>query len=279
MTVCRLIPALLVIGVLFSPASVVAQQADVTFFGAGKVARFQQDQHGTPAAINFVYFAEVFLTREGRASDARLTSPGGAKALEYRHSDSPLINDVMYISGAAASRDELDRFFPDGDYQFSFRTPSGDVANGTVTFKGADFPRPPVIMLAQDGDAVSIDQIDAAKDLVVSWSPFPEGAPDANGILDDLIFVAFDSCTVEDMVHSGRPFEGTDYLTFAATEYRIKAGTFAPGQSYSMYVEHAVLADTRMVSGVPAFATFASSTYMDVATLGQPSGDICPQDQ
>lgn len=279
MTVRRLIPALLGIVAWLSPVVAPAQQADVTFFGAGKVARFQQDQHGTPAAINFVYFAEVFLTREGHASEAHLTFPGGTKALEYQHSDSPLINDVMYISGAAATRDELDRIFPDGDYQFAFRTPSGDIANGLVTFKGADFPRAPVITLAQDGAAISIDKIDAAKDLVVTWSPFPEGAADDNGILDDLIFVDFDSCAVEDMVHSGRPFEGTGYLTYAATEYRIKAGTFEPGQSYSMSVEHAVLADTRMVSGVPAFATFASSTHMNVATLGQAEGDICPKDR
>lgn len=274
--------ALIAIAVLFDPAVSVTQGTDVTFFVAGKVARFQQDQDGALAVINYMYFAEVFLTGSGRASHARLTFPGptgGSKALEYRHSDSPLINDVMYLNGATDSKDELDLIFPDGEYEFNFQTPSGDVANEIVSFEGAAFPRQPVITFLQNGHTVPIDAIDAGRDVIVTWSPFAQGRADPNGILDDLIFVAFDSCTTEDMVHSGRPFEGTDYLTFADTEFRVEAGTFEPGQTYNMYVEHAVLANTRMVSGVPAFATFASSTYMDVGTAGRASADACPPDR
>ena len=76
-------------------------------------------------------------------------------------------------------------------------------------------------------------------------------------------------------MHSGRPFEKEDYLTFRAGDYVVPAGTLAPGQTYSMYVEHAVLPDTRRHHGVPAFATFAASTYMDFRTSGVADPDYC----
>ena len=271
--------ALVIGGIVHAPPAVLGQQADVTFFGAGRVARFQQDEAGKLAPINYMFFAEVFLTRDGKASNATLTFPGAegsAKALEYRHSDSPLINDVMYLNGAVASKDELDRAYPVGAYVFDFATPSGEVKNAAVSFEGSAFPTQPVIELRQDGRAVAIGEIDAAKDLVVTWPPFAGGRADPNGILDDLIFVAVDSCAVEDMVHSGRPFEGTDYLTYEAPEYVIGAGSLEPGQTYNMYVEHAVLASTHDLSGVPAFATYASSTYLDFRTTGTAAADSCP---
>lgn len=265
--------------IVHAPPAALGQQADVTFFGAGRVARFEQDEAGELALLNYVFFAEVFLTRDGRASDATLTFPGAegaAKALEYRHSDSPLINDVMYLNGAAASKDELDRAYPVGAYLFDFATPSGEVKNAAVSFEGSAFPKQPVIELRQDGRPVAVGEIDAAKDLVVTWPPFAGGKADPNGILDDLIFVAVNSCTVEDMVHSGRPFEGTDYLTYRAREYVIGAASLEPGQTYNMYVEHAALASTYNLSGVPAFATYASSTYLEFRTAGTAAADSCP---
>ena len=98
-----------------------------------------------------------------------------------------------------------------------------------------------------------------------------------NGVLDDLIFVAIDSCTVEDIVHSGRPFEKDDHLTFRATEYVVAAGTLKPGQTYSMYVEHALLPNTQKDYGMPAFATFAASTYMDFQTVGETDPSYCDE--
>jgi hypothetical protein len=93
--------------------------------------------------------------------------------------------------------------------------------------------------------------------------------------LDDLIFVAIDSCNVEDIVHSGRPFEKDDFLTYRASEYVVPAGILEPGQTYSMYVEHALLPHTQNDYGMPAFATFAASTYMDFSTSGLTDPAYC----
>ena len=76
-------------------------------------------------------------------------------------------------------------------------------------------------------------------------------------------------------MHSGRPFEKEGYLTFRAERYVVPGGTLLPGQTYAMYVEHALLPHTQQDYGMPAFATFAASTYMDFTTTGQTDSSYC----
>lgn len=253
-------------------------QDDVTFFGAGKVARYQQQSDGSLENIGPLFFAEIFIAAGGEVTDASIQFPqpaGDVRELLYRHSESDEIGDVMYLSGNADTVDELDRNFPPAEYVFKFTTGSGKVINHAVSFNDRKFAKQPVIIFRQNEQTIATDQVDPTVDLVITWPPFTEGRADANGVLDDLIFVAIDSCTVEDIVHSGRPFEKDDYLTFRATEYVVSAGTLLPGQEYSMYVEHAILADTHDVAGIPAFATLAASTYMDFKTTGAADPNGC----
>ena len=44
-----------------------------------------------------------------------------------------------------------------------------------------------------------------------------------------------------------------------------------------MYVEHALLPHTQQDYGMPAFATFAASTYMDFRTSGTPDPAYCAE--
>ena len=255
-------------------------QQDVTFFGAGKVARYQQHSNGSLESMGPLFFAEIFIANGGTVTDASVKFPaplGDVRQLLYRHSESDEIGDVMYLSGTAASIEELDRDFPPGEYTFSFKTGRGAAVSRSVNFKDRQFATQPVIIFMQNEQRIAIDQVDPAVDLVITWPPFEEGRADENGVLDDLIFVAIDSCTVEDVVHSGRPFEKDNYLTYRATEYFIGSNTLQPGQKYSMYVEHAILPDTQNVSGIPAFATLAASTYMDFTTLGETDPSYCSQ--
>ncbi len=255
-------------------------QQDVTFFGAGKVARYQQYRDGALEDMGPLFFAEIFIAEGGKVTDASVTfpnPPGDVRNLLYRHSESDEIGDVMYLSGTAASIAELDREFPAGEYTFSFKTGSGAAISRSVNFKDRQFAKQPVIIFMQNDQRIAIDQVDPAIDLVITWPPFEEGRADENGVLDDLIFVAIDSCIVEDIVHSGRPFEKENYLTYRATDYVVSANTLEPGQQYSMYVEHAILPDTHEVSGIPAFATLAASTYMDFTTTGETDTNYCNQ--
>ena len=253
-------------------------QDDVTFFGAGKVARFQQQSDSSLENMGPLFFAEIFIAAGGEITDASIQFPqpvGDVRELLYRHSASDEIGDVMYLSGNADTVDELEQNFPPGEYLFSFRTGGDNVINHAVSFKNRTFAKQPIIIFQQNEQTIAIDQVDPTVDLVVTWPPFIEGRADPKGVLDDLIFVAIDSCTVEDIVHSGRPYEKDDYLTFRATEYVVGAGTLLPGQEYAMYVEHAILADTHDVSGIPAFATLAASTYMDFQTIGESDPNYC----
>lgn len=225
-----------------------------------------------------LFFAEIFIAEGGKVEDASIRFPqplGDVRELLYRHSESDEIGDVMYLSGTAENIDELERNYPSGEYTFDFATGNGAVISRSVSFKERQFAKQPVIIFMQKEQRIAIDQVDPAIDLVITWPPFEEGRADVNGVLDDLIFVAIDSCTVEDIVHSGRPFEKEDYLTYQATQYVVSANTLEHGQKYSMYVEHAILPDTHNVSGIPAFATLAASTYMDFKTVGVTDPSYC----
>ena len=250
----------------------------VTFYGVGKVARYQQHMDSSLEPLGPLFFAEIFIAAGGEVTAASVRFPapiGETRELQYRYSESEEIGDVMYLSGLADTDAELETRFPSSAYAFSFSTPGGVVANSEVSFEGGAFPTQPVIIFEQNGARIPFAEVKPNSDLVITWPPFSEGRADENGILDDLIFVAIDSCTIEDLVHSGRPFEKDDHLTFRATQYVVPAGTLEPGQTYSMYVEHALLPATQNRFGMPAFATFAASTYMDFETVGTTDPSYC----
>ncbi len=252
----------------------------VTFYGVGKVARYQQHMDSSLEYLGPLFFAEIFIAAGGEVSDASVRFPppvNEREALQYRYSASDEIGDVMYLSGSAESDEELERRYPSAAYEFSFSTPGGAVTDSVVSFEGGAFPTQPVIIFEQQDSRIPFEQVDSTQDLVITWPPFAEGRADVNGILDDLIFVAIDSCVVEDIVHSGRPFEKEDFLTFRAARYVVPAGTLEPGQTYSMYVEHALLPNTQQDYGMPAFATFAASTYMDFKTVGETDAAYCTE--
>lgn len=260
------------------PESVASVSDHVTFYGAGKVARYQQHMDSSLEYLGPLFFAEIFIAAGGEVTEASVKFPPPVderKALQYRYSESDEIGDVMYLSGNAESDEELERNFPSAAFEFTFSTPGGDVVDSVVSFEGGAFPTQPVIIFEQGNARIPFEQVDPNQDLVITWPPFTEGRADVNGVLDDLIFVAIDSCKVEDIVHSGRPFEKDDHLTFRATDYVVAAGTLEPGQTYSMYVEHALLPNTQKDYGMPAFATFAASTYMDFKTAGATDPDYC----
>ena len=266
----------------FKQNSVLANQKNVTFFGTGKVSRYQQHKDSSLEMLAPLFFAEIFITEGGEVKNASVMFPDPQKTvheLQYRYSESEEIGDVMYLSGLASTYEELEKKFPTGEYLFSFSTPDGDVVDRVVSYKDRTYPIQPIIIFKQDGKKIGIDEVNTHKDLIITWPPFTEGAADKNGLLDDPIFVAIDSCNVEDIVHSGRPFEKNDYLTFRTADYTVAANILEPGQTYSMYVEHAVFTDTQIDNGMPGFATFASSTYMDFTTTGDTDSSYCGEEQ
>ena len=253
-------------------------QKDVTFYGTGKVSRYQQLDDDTLEALQPLFFAEIFITEGGNVNDAKVILPNAQEStieLLFQHSESDEIGDVMYHSEMLESYETLEEKYPMGAYRFNFETSEGRVLNSIVSYRNKSFPEHPVIMFYQDDMRIGISEVDNSKELIIKWPEFSAGQSDPNNILDDPIFVAIDSCIMEDIIHSGRPFEKNGYLNYQAREYKVSPNKLEPGQTYAMYVEHAIFTDTQNDFGMPGFATLASSTYMDFQTLGMTDPNYC----
>lgn len=271
----RVLPTLTLLTLCATPAS--AQRADVTFFVIGKHANYQQGETGHIASVDFSFFSEIFLTAEGNANNAVLEFPTGERT-EYRdmrEADGGKRDNLLLVSGEDRYTDfrSLQARYPDGHYRVSFETPSGDVTDGAMQFAKRPLPAPPRITTRQ-GDVQNCRVLQAGRDAAVTWSPFAEGREDANGVLDDLIFVILTDADGNRVAHSGRPFEGQPYLTYRDTNFTIDGSVLRAG-AYTLSVEHALLDDTTRFDGVPAFTTRAVTTKLALA-VGEEPADCSP---
>lgn len=265
------------VAALTLPALALPQQNDITFIVAGKTSNHRQQLDGAVETLNYHFFAEIFRQTDGIVSPASISPPFAASPIDF--SDSGYALEMH--GGRYRSEQELETNYPDGDYIFNFTTPSIGSVSQTVVMtnhriSGSGLPAAPRIMLSQAGQSVAPDRINPAVDLVVTWSEFSEGRSDPLGIMDDLLFVIMANCEGERIAHSGRPFENTPYLTYADESFVIGADIMQPASAYQLSVEHAIL-NTSLEHGVPAFATFATTTFLDLKTTGSATGGAsCP---
>jgi hypothetical protein len=90
-----------------------------------------------------------------------------------------------------------------------------------------------------------------------------------------LLFVVVGNCHGEKIVHSGRPFEGTAYLTYKTTRYVVSSEKLSVGEPHQLFLEHARV-DTSEEDGVVGLVTYASTTFLDFQATGAASGKPCP---
>lgn len=257
-----------------------AQQNDITFFVIGKHANFAQTAAGDLEAVDFSFFSEIFFTENGDAKNAFLHMPTGER---IRYRDQRIVegagnDNLLLISGARrfTSYAELQSWYPDGIYGVEFDTPSGSVADGSLEFPENGLPAAPRITLRQERKTLC-GVADPGRDIEVSWSEFAQGGADEDGILDDLIFVILEDEPGNRVAHSGRPFEGKPYLTFADSSHVIPASALEAGRQYTLSVEHAVLNDTQRFDKVPAMTTYAVTTNLELRTAEGALPD-CPDE-
>jgi predicted enzyme related to lactoylglutathione lyase len=259
----------IIVSTLLSTPCAVAQQDDVTFFVIGKHANYSQTAAGELEPVDFSFFSEIFLTSSGDADDASLRFPTG-EVIDYKDMRKAYGGDrdnLLLVSGEDryTTFADLQRRYPDGDYTVSFATPSGSVDEGILTFQERPLPDAPVIALRQgDGDDCAI--LAPGQDVTVAWQPFADGRADPNDILDDLVFVILTDADGIRVAHSGRPFEGRPYLTYADPSHVISGDALKPDSRYTLSVEHALLDDTTRFDGVPAFTTRAVTTKREIRT-------------
>lgn len=249
------------------------EQNDITFIVAGKTANYRQADGADPYLLNYHFFAEIFPKPDVSVTDATLLVAEN-RMPEMQFDDLDFVLEVH--GGRYRSEEDLNGEFPNGAYTFNYRSPGlGGVSQivqlGGPQNRANSLPMAPKILLFQAGERIAPDMIDPDLDLTVRWSEFTDGRADPNGVMDDLVFVIMGDCMGERTAHSGRPFENRPYLTYQDTQFTISADKFASGNTYQLLVEHAVL-DTGMEFGVPAFATFATTTFLDIKT-SLPEGD------
>jgi hypothetical protein len=254
-----------------TPVAIAGEQTDITFVVAGKTSNHRQHPDGRVDVLNYHFFAEIFLQDGGRVSGATLLAP-------TRYAEpAPLLDEgyaLEHHGGRYATETELEATYPDGDYLFDYTAASVGTVRQVVKLHNphpgsSGLPPAPRIFLSQAGRPVEPIAIDPEVDLQVSWSAFNEGGADPGGIMDDLVFVIMADCNGVRRAHSGRPFENTPFLSYADSHFDIAASQLLPASVYQLSVEHAVL-DTSREQGVIGFATFATTTFLDLRTTGEP---------
>ena len=254
-------------------------QTDITFVVAGKTGNFKQSTGGRVFALNYHFFAEIFIQDNGRIKQAALLTPDNlSEAIAF--SDSGYALEMH--GGRYPDESELEHNYPDGNYIFRYDTPSTGLLEQPIALLNSvagssRLPDAPHIILLQNGNSISPHLIQADLPLTVTWSTFKQGNQDPLGIVNDLVFVIMGDCHGKRISHSGRPFENSPYLDYAATEFIIPAEQLLPENAYQLSVEHAIV-DTTITEGVPGLATFATTTFLNIMTLGSESGETaCPK--
>ena len=254
-------------------------QTDITFVVVGKTGNFSQSAGGTVSALNYHFFAEIFVQENGRIKQAALLTPDNPfEGIAF--SDSGYALEMH--GGRYPNEIELEHHYPDGNYIFRYDTPSTGLLEQPISLANSAsdssrLPDAPHIILSQNGKLISPHLIQADLPLTVTWSTFEQGNQDPLGIVNDLVFVIMGDCHGNRISHSGRPFENAPYLDYAATEFIIPAEHLLAENAYQLSVEHAIV-DTTITKGVPGIATFATTTFLDIMTLGRASGEAaCPE--
>ena len=189
-------------------------QTDITFVVVGKTGNFRQSAVGTVSALNYHFFAEIFIQENGRIKQAALLTPDNPfEGIAF--SDSGYALEMH--GGRYPNEIELEHYYPDGNYIFRYDTPSTGLLEQPIALANSAsdssrLPDAPHIILSQNGRLISPHLIQADLPLTVTWSTFEQGNQDPLGIVNDLVFVIMGDCYGNRISHSGRPFENTPYL-------------------------------------------------------------------
>lgn len=267
---------LALLAVSCTPADETPAETGLWFFVLVKSSNYSQNSEGELTLLNYHFFSEIFTKPNGPGiTRGQINRPEAADRV-MRYEDRG--TNWYFEGGHFDSLVEIDNTYPNGNFVFEIANDLVEI-NAELSLSGADgtteIPDPIAISLIQDGRAKSPTRIDPEKPLLVRWSNYSNGAPDDNGIVDDMIFVVIQNCQGKRIVHTGLPFENADYLTFRETELAIEANTLLPGEPYAMFVEFPHVADSTVVSGVPGFASFATATYLDIQTTGDAVDSAC----
>ena len=252
--------------------------ADILFVVLGKMSLYNQSSSGEITLRNHHFVAELMPKFGRKIISGRLTSAADAtRVIEFNAEGNAFLAHGARVSDPSM----LHKIHPDGSYVFSYETQSGRMNSQVVELRKRpaieEMPPPMRVSSFQDGQVLSESTIDPDRDLALAWESMPGNKKSTDSELDDLIFVLAFDCFGNNVSHSGRPYQGGPYLTYADSNYVIPATALNPGLDYTVIVEQAT-ADVRTTLGVPAIATYATLTFLKFRTTGNPARTSCPND-
>ncbi len=249
---------------------------DVLFLVLGKMSLYDQNSNGDIRLRNHHFVAEIMPRAGRRILSGTLTSDADPNQIIEFQSEGA----AFLAHGARVMQpDELHRLHPDGDYIFSYKTENGAMPSQRLKLSKRattrDMPAAARILAAQNSKTIERGTIDPNVELTLTWDSMQGNTRVANSELDDLIFVLGFDCFGNNVVHSGRPYQGGPYLTYADTSFEVPAESLEPGLRYTFIVEQAT-ADVQTYKGVPGISTYATLTFVSLQTTGKPVDAACP---
>lgn len=168
----------------------------------------------------------------------------------------------FYLDGDFASKTDIDRFFPNGDYTIQMDTLSDGARSVMLSLGTADtYPDPPTVTNLAD-----LQTIDSTAPATITWNALPGWSTDPVAGAG-LIELEIENAGGWEVVW----VEGGD-LESGGTSFTIPAGTLWPGRSYHarLHFIRVTDIDTDAYPGVFAAAGFESTTTFTIRTTGTP---------
>ncbi len=229
---------------------------DVAGIYALKVRSFSQT--GTSPVSDGMYFcdAEVELNAYNRVKTATLTMPGGSTVLEHSPWDPSMELEANY-----ASKTDLDRFFPNGNFTFDMATLADGPQSVTLSLGTSDdYPAAPTVT-----NLAALQTIDPAVATTITWTALAGwSATPAVGV--GVIDLEIDNSQDNEV------FWVDNESLSSGSQCVIPAGTLWPGRTYRVNLEFTKITDLDDTSypGVLAGAGFSSITQFTIQTTGTP---------
>ncbi|MFU8848287.1 MAG: hypothetical protein ACNA77_06170 [Opitutales bacterium] len=200
---------------------------------------------------------EIEATSSNRLKSATLTSPDGRT--------SPLYADIWKgddyeVPGDYGSKEDLDRFYPNGDYQFSIDGIADGAQLVTLSLGETDqYPEAPTIT-----NLAALQGLDPAASATIHWNAL-SGWSNEPQVGDGFIQIAIEN----EFGHEIFWMEGSEMLS--GTECEIPPGTLQPGRSYEAELMFIRITDweEELYPGVMGAAGFESITQFTITTGGQ----------
>lgn len=247
----------------FQTANYSGDTPDVGFISLKKTSYFKQTGAAPVPDGRFEARPQIEANAPNRLKSAALTAPGGRSGPFYAD---PWDGEEYEAPGEYGSKADLDRFYPNGDYQFSMNGLGDGARTVTLSLGSTDqYPDAPTIT-----NPAALQAVDPAAPFTITWNLLT----DWNN--DFLTFEPGDGLIqLEILDWNGMEVlwvEGFEDLE-SGTEYEVPAGTLQPGRSYqaNLYFLRITDLDDASYEGAIAVAAFESRTRFTIRTTGRPA--------